>query len=179
MAVDCFIKDINCQKLKGEISNRLSIKYLGPVDESSTKFPQEKIQGIIYGDSNRGIIPLIVEKDGKKIYVFFLIDTHSSCTFLSQDSLYELGLSPSHPSQNIDIKINGVNTSISMSPPKNDNQISVVDQSSDINILGTEFLNKSNANLCFNFMDKKCEIEFPELEIHTPHIDNSDVIKFL
>jgi hypothetical protein len=82
-ADDVLLSDITDSILKDQISERLRLEYLGPAPNNGSL---KECHGIIHGDFNRLILPLAVARGmgTPHYYIFFIMDTGSPFTYLSQ-----------------------------------------------------------------------------------------------
>ena len=69
-----------------------------PLSEASA-LPSFPVRGILFGQSQRMFVPLIVSKRSKSMHVNFLFDTGSPNTYLRQETLAALGFNQSIPSE--------------------------------------------------------------------------------
>jgi hypothetical protein len=81
---DILLTDVDEEDLKTEISTLLGSKYLSETSPLSN--PRPTIHGILYGQYDRPILPLVVAvRKSPSIIVHFLFDTGSPFTYLSEE----------------------------------------------------------------------------------------------
>ena len=81
---DVLVTDINEKTLRTEISKVFGIDYLGKATEDDAKREVDAINGYLYGDGRRPMVPCVVSKGNKARWVHFLVDTGAPGTFLSE-----------------------------------------------------------------------------------------------
>jgi hypothetical protein len=133
---DIFLSDIKQEEL-GKISKLMEFSLNSPTLEK----PTLPIDGIIYGNLDRFIVPLIVQHNNIIIKTLFIFDTGSPWIFLSQKTLAAVGINDIIlPEMNI--KVHG--EMMVVSPSTN--------HFSEVNVIGYRFLNalKIEAHIFLN-----------------------------
>lgn len=82
---DVIIRDVDGGKLRTEISEALSIPYLGKATEGDASKVVKYIDGHLYGYKHRPILPCVVHTHNgdEAHWVFFILDTAAPATYLS------------------------------------------------------------------------------------------------
>ncbi len=81
---DVLITDLDDDRLRSVVAEVVGIPYLHKVNESEAKEVVTTCQGFVYGIHHRTILPCIVGFGNKAHWVFFLVDSGSPLTYLSQ-----------------------------------------------------------------------------------------------
>ena len=83
---DILMTDVNEKTLQTEISRVFGIDYLAEATEDDAMREVDAIDGYLYGDGRRAMVPCVVSNgDGDKAYwVHFLVSTGSPATFISK-----------------------------------------------------------------------------------------------
>ena len=149
---DILLLDISEKDLMDVISKELGVKYLG----DSVKQKEKEISGKIWGFNQRLFISLMVEHNGKKKDVVFLMDTGAGMTYMSEKSIksfYDSQADFTKPY--VKMSINGIVQKVAVSPPSS--------HFNDINILGGMFLNSCKAKITIDYDDdvQSFTIKFP------------------
>ena len=61
-----------------------SIDYLAKATEDGAKREVDAINGYLYGEGRRAMVPCVVSNGNKAYWVHFLVDTGAPVTFLSE-----------------------------------------------------------------------------------------------
>ena len=149
---DILLLDVCEKDLMGNISKELGVKYLG----DSVKQKETEISGKIWGFNQRPFIALMVEHNGKKKDVVFLMDTGAGLTYMSEKaikSFYEGESDITKPY--VQMSINGITQKVAVSPPSS--------HFNDINILGGMFFNSCKAKITIDYDEgvQSFTIKFP------------------
>jgi hypothetical protein len=75
--------DIDEKILRTEISRVLGIDYLAKATDDANR-DVDAINGYLYGDARRPLVPCVVSNANKAYWVHFIVDTGSPATFLSK-----------------------------------------------------------------------------------------------
>jgi hypothetical protein len=78
------IPDINEKTLRTEISQVFGIDYLAKATEDDAKREIDAIEGYLYGDGRRAMVPCVVGHGNKAYWVHFIVATGAPATFLSE-----------------------------------------------------------------------------------------------
>ena len=81
---DILITDINENTLRTEISKGFGIDYLAKATEHDAKREIDAIDGYLYGEGYRAMVPCVASSRNKAYWVHFLVDTSAPATFLSE-----------------------------------------------------------------------------------------------
>jgi hypothetical protein len=81
---DVLITDISENTLRTEISRVFGIDYLAKATEDDAKREVDAINGYLYGDGRRAMVPCVVSNGNKAYWVHFLVRTGAPATFLSK-----------------------------------------------------------------------------------------------
>ena len=81
---DVLIKDINEDTLRTDISKAFGIAYLTKATEDDVKRKIDAINGYLYGEGRRAIVPCDVNNGDKAYWVYFLVDAGAPVSFLSE-----------------------------------------------------------------------------------------------
>jgi hypothetical protein len=81
---DVLITDIDEKTLRGEISQLFGIEYLAKATEEDARRDIDTINGYLYGEWRRAIVPCVVSNGNKAYWVHFVVDTGAPITFLSE-----------------------------------------------------------------------------------------------
>lgn len=146
---DVFITDITDRKLRTELSDIMGVKYLAKASEADANNALNIGEAIIYGSCNRTIFPSVVSHKDKAYWVFFIVDSGSPSTYLSEPAMEVLSLNKARQHQ---VKIAGRTQVVQMSPAKS--------HFHDINILGTDFAMAYNISQWNNFGQGKAQLFF-------------------
>ena len=149
---DILLLDVSEKDLMGIISKELGVNYLG----DSVKTIEQEISGKIWGFNQRLFISLMVELNGKKKDVVFLVDTGAGMTYMAEkaiQSFYDSQAEITKPF--FKLKINGIVQKVAVSPSNS--------HFNDINILGGMFLNSCKAKITIDYDDdvQSFKIKFP------------------
>lgn len=79
---DILISDLHTDDLHSGLAKQLNLVYLGDAGEGMISLC---VEGILWGDYDRPMIPLLVESDTAKKIVFFLVDSGTPFTYLSEE----------------------------------------------------------------------------------------------
>lgn len=80
---DASVSNIDHKALETTIAKRLGIPYLSKATKSQAKEVVSVANGYIHLEGLKPIIPLVVSHGGEACWIFFLIDTAASATYLS------------------------------------------------------------------------------------------------
>ncbi|KIX01840.1 uncharacterized protein Z518_09567 [Rhinocladiella mackenziei CBS 650.93] len=125
---DVPIADLNDQKLRTEISKVLGIDYLAEAAEDDARREVGAIDGYLYGDARRPMVPCVVCNGGKPYWVHFFVRAGAPVTYLSK-----------RVCEVLDIRKDAITTAtiagcyhqVRMSPPTS--------HFAEINVLGADF----------------------------------------
>jgi hypothetical protein len=81
---DVLITDVTEKTLRTEISKVFGIDYLAKATEEDAKREVDAINGCLYGDGRRAMVPCVVSNGNKAYWVHFFVDTGAPTTFLSE-----------------------------------------------------------------------------------------------
>jgi hypothetical protein len=81
---DVLITDVTDEKLRTELSAIMGIEYLAKATEAEANRVPDMGEAIIFGSCNRTIFPCVVSHKYKAHWVFFLLDSGSPTTYLSE-----------------------------------------------------------------------------------------------
>ena len=81
---DVLITDLNEKTLRSEISKVFGIDYLAKATEDDAKREVDAINGYLYGDGRRPMVPCVVSNGNKAYWVHFLVGTGAPGTFVSK-----------------------------------------------------------------------------------------------
>jgi hypothetical protein len=81
---DVLITDMNEKTLRTEISKVFGIDYLAKATEDDVKREVDVINGYLYGDGRRAMVPCVVSNGNKACWVHFIVETGAPGTFLSE-----------------------------------------------------------------------------------------------
>ena len=81
---DVLITDISENTLRTEISKSFGIDYLAKATEHDAKREIDTIDGYLYGEGYRAMVPCVVSSRNKAYWVHFFVDTGAPATFLSE-----------------------------------------------------------------------------------------------
>jgi hypothetical protein len=83
-AFDVLITDINENTLQTEVSKVFGMDYLANASEGDAKREVDTIDGYLYGEARRAMVPCVVGNGDKAYWVHFIVDTLSPWTFVSE-----------------------------------------------------------------------------------------------
>lgn len=132
---DLLLSDVKEINLKKEIAYALGKDFLSEPEED----PVWPVEGILFGHNFRAFVNMQVKVKKKSLNVFFLIDTGSPHTYLSNTTIKELGIVDSVP-ESFKATVHGIVMPTVHLSPLNSHY-------SDINIIGTDFLSRKSFRL--------------------------------
>lgn len=132
---DLLLSDVKEINLRKEIAYALSVDFLSEAEGE----PQWPVEGILFGHNYRAFVNMHVQIKKRPIHVFFLIDTGSPHTYLSNTTIQKLGIIDSVP-ESFKATIHGIIMPTVHLSPLNSHY-------SDINIIGTDFLSRKSFRL--------------------------------
>ena len=150
---DVLLTDVHARDLRHDISNRLGIAYLSECNNNSVA---QIINGIIWGPHNRLFVSLKVSiGTGRMKNVHMIVDTGSPQTYLCSDVFSSFNRLIMNPRDTISININSTRINVLESPAQS--------HFSDVNLLGSDYLQMVNARLNIDYGDKTMSIHVPAL----------------
>jgi hypothetical protein len=81
---DVLITDIDEEILRNEISRYFGIDYLAKATEDDARRDIDAINGYLYGEGRRAMVPCVVSNGNKAHWVHFVVGTCAPATFLSE-----------------------------------------------------------------------------------------------
>jgi hypothetical protein len=81
---DVLITDIDEETLRNEISRHFGIDYLAKATEDDARRDIDAINGYLYGEGRRAMVPCVVSNGNKAHWVHFVVGTCAPATFLSE-----------------------------------------------------------------------------------------------
>ncbi|GET01487.1 hypothetical protein GLOIN_2v1612854 [Rhizophagus clarus] len=142
---DYVFEDIHSKDLHEQISKRLKIQYLS--DSSLTEV--KEVNGTFFGPHYRIIVSLPVKINQKRKNVHFVVDTVSPRTYICKE-VYESFSTIASFSRSV--LLNNIAT-VALLPPSDSHF-------TDINVLGTEYLKVTSANLTIDFENEHVSLRF-------------------
>ena len=79
---DILLLDLNSKNLKNEVAKAFNMEYLGIVSKNMI---QKQVSGVLWGEYDRIMVPLVVERKGIFKIVFFLLDTGAPYTYMCEE----------------------------------------------------------------------------------------------
>lgn len=134
---DILLTDVKEEDLKTGIANALDVSFL----EETTDLPSWPVEGILFGHNSRPFVCMYMKIKAKCIKVFFLVDTGSPHTYVSETTMNALGASAASGFRST---IHGVFLPSTYTSPNNSHY-------ADINILGADFLNRGEFKVELNY----------------------------
>ena len=144
---DVLLTDVHARDLHQDISRQLGRNYLADYTENSQV---DYIEGIIWGPHKRIFVPMIIKMGKKQKNVHMLIDTGSPVTYICNEVLASFDRMIYNPSNPVTVNINGRPIAVIQSPERS--------HFSEVNILGSDYLKISNANVNINYADNFVKI---------------------
>ena len=141
--LDIMLTDVHEKDLHSAIAKKLKITYLGEADRKSEK----ELNGILWGMYDRVMVPIIMEFKGKRKYVFFLVDTGSPKTFVSEHVFRSFG---QEAEDKTSIFLNGHEIVVFLSP--------LDSHFADVNVLGADFLRLIKATIVVSYEKNSAKI---------------------
>ena len=81
---DVLITDVNENALRTDVSKFFGIDYLAKATEDDVKRKVDVINGFLYGEGRRAMVPFVVNRGDHAYWVHFIVDTGAPVTFLSE-----------------------------------------------------------------------------------------------
>ena len=81
---DVLITDLNEAALRTDVSKFFGIDYLAKVTEDDAKRKIGVVNGFLYGEGRRAMVPFVVSRGDHAYWVHFIVDTGVPFTFLSE-----------------------------------------------------------------------------------------------
>lgn len=103
--------------------------------------PVSDANGILYGECNRPFVNLMVEKKNIKRNVFFIIDTGSPCTYMTEEAFGVFNIKKEDCPHKATISINGSKILVGFSAKHHEN----------VNLLGADFFALREAQLMIDY----------------------------
>lgn len=141
---EMLLTDISSKDLYGEVWEKLNVKYLSDATDDLNE-----INGKIYGSKDRFIGLMTINIDDKIKNAFFVVDTESPVTCISQEMFDKFNINII--GRKLMVRLNGRRHKANCSP--------VNSIFRDLNLLGTDFLNDNEARLTGNFKQKTFNIK--------------------
>jgi len=145
---DILLTDVHARDLHHDISRRLGVIYLADYIGNNLI---NNVEGIIWGPNNRVFVSMIVKIGIKQKNVHMLIDTGSPNTYICNDVFSSFDKMIFNPNNHVSININGRPIAVLQSPEQS--------HFNDVNILGSDYLKLTNANVNINYAEDKIKID--------------------
>jgi hypothetical protein len=84
-AFDALVSDVNEKTLQTEVSKVFGIDYLAKASEDDAKRVVDTIDGYLYGEGRRAMVPCVIRNGDKAYWVHFLVGNGSPWTFVSEN----------------------------------------------------------------------------------------------
>ena len=81
---DVLISDIDEKVLRNEVSRLFGIDYLAKATEDDAKRDINAVNGYLYGQARRLIVPFVVRNGDESYWVHFIVDIGAPVSFLSE-----------------------------------------------------------------------------------------------
>ncbi|KAG0640738.1 hypothetical protein HOY80DRAFT_1021745 [Tuber brumale] len=148
---DILIPDIDVQKLKNKMAGLAGIPYHSPATREEANAVVKIGDCFLCGPNLRIIFPAILSSpEGKAHWVFFFVNTGSSQTYLSTQTSDLFGITPADVSATVAIA--GHHHTVYRAPQHS--------HFTEVDILGTHFLNAHGASLITDFDALRAKLFF-------------------
>ncbi|CUS14155.1 unnamed protein product [Tuber aestivum] len=148
---DTLIPDIDVRKLKSRIAGVAGIPYHSPATREEADAVVKIGDCFLYGPNLRIFFPAILSSpEGKAHWVFFLVNSGTSRTYLSTQTSDLFGITPSDVSAAVAIA--GHHHTVYRAPQHS--------HFAEVDILGTHFLNAHGASLITDFAALRAKLFF-------------------
>ncbi|KAG0640299.1 hypothetical protein HOY80DRAFT_959454 [Tuber brumale] len=150
---DVWIPDIDASKLKNEIADLAGIPYHSPATGEEVDTVVNIGDCFLYSPNLRTIFPAVVTSpEGKAHWVFFLVNSGSSLTYLSTQTSELFGITPLHEGVSAAVTIAGHHHTVYRAPQHS--------HFAEVDILGTRFFNAHGVSQVNDFSTLRAKLFF-------------------